>query len=417
MKRFGVILFVAGVFLAAAFPVSAGTVRVAPILSVEQEYSDNILFSSNFEEEDFITTISGGVEIQQKTERINAGLYAHLDQLLYWEFDKLNSLDKFFSGDVKYKTTEQLNLGATALYSQDSRRDRDTDTTGLLITGDRETARVSFLSDYLFSETTKGEITLGYGRVEIDDIWRTEGDDDFKVDISFSKNLNHRFKNTTGLLNLGYLRYVSDIETLSTGGGLTSQLFQKNDSDILQFSTGFLKDITEIYTVYCQLGASYTFTSEEVRFRQTLSGTDIVLGDVSTPEVDDNRLGGVFNVGVNYDGLYYDMGLSLSQDMRGASGTNGVVQRSSVAGNISGKITDKFSLTLNASCYLNQNERKAQPDTDDFTLNIQPGFRYKITNDFTLSGVYRFTSVENRENSTTSERNMIYFVLRKEFEL
>lgn len=417
MKGFGALLLAAGVFFGAVFPVSADPLKIMPVLSFKQEYSDNILFTENFEEEDFITTVSGGLDIEQKTERLDAGLNVRLDQLLYWDNNDLNSLDKYFSGDVKYKRTERLSMGGTALYSQDSRRDRDTDTTGLLVTGDREITRVSLLSDYVFSESTRGEITLGYGLVNIEDIHRTEDDDDFRVDISFSKNLFERFRNTTGILNLSYLRYTSDVETVSTGGGLTTTLFQKNDSDIFQFSTGFSKDITEIYNIYCLLGASYTLTDEGVRLQQKLSGTDIVLNDATTPEIEDDRWGGVISTGLKYDGLYYDMGLSLSQDMRGASGTNGVVQRTSLAGNIYGRVTDKFVLTLDASCYLNQNERKAQPDTDDFTINIQPGFRYKFSHDLILSGICRFTSVENREDSTTRERSLVYLVLRKEFEL
>jgi hypothetical protein len=412
MIRFGFIIGVIGLILGNIFPASADPTTIKPFLTFEQEYSDNILFTSNFEEEDFISTISGGLDIRQKTETLNAGLYARLDQLLYWEFDELNFLNKYFYGDLKYRQTERLNIGATAGYSEDSRRDRDADTTGLLVTGDREITYVSLLSDYHFTETTRGEMALGYKWITIDDIFKTEDDDDFSVDISFLTNLNQYFKNTTGILNLSYLRYVADIESHVNGPTQSSTVFQENDSDIFQFSTGFSKDITEIYNVYCLAGASYTQTNEGGSIQRRVTGTDIIISDATIPEAEDDNWGGVLSAG-----LKYDMGLSLSQDMRGASGANGTVQRTALAGNIYGRVTDKFSLTLNASCYLNQNETINQPDTDDFTANIQPGFRYKFVRDFFLSGYYRFTSVENRQDDTFRQRNLIYFAITKEFEL
>jgi len=417
MKWFGFIIIVVVILSGAVFSVSADPTKIIPFVSLKQEYSDNILFSSNNAQEDFITTVSGGLSIKQKTQVIDASLTAKVDKLLYWDFDELNSLDKFFSGNVNYRAAERLGIGASAQYSEDSRRDREADTTGLLVSGDRESARFSLFSNYLFSEITKGDIKLGYGLVKIDETNSTEDDDDFRVDISFSRNLSKTFKNTTGILNFSYLHYIADIETTTAETDLTSTIFQEYTSDIFQFSTGFSKDITELYNIYLLLGGSYSRTIEGLRARQTLTGTGTLLSDVVSPEQDDNTWGGLVSTGLKYNGLYYDMGLSLSRDMRGASGTNGVVQRSSISGNIDRKVTDQFALTLDASCYLNENERNNQADIEELTLNIQPGFRYKFTHDFIVSCFYRFTSVEDRQNNSTSERNMIYLVIRKEFEL
>ncbi len=414
MRRFGSIFIVVFILSGAVFPVSADPTKIVPFISMNQEYSDNIIFTADNEEDDFITTVSGGLAVKHNTEVINASLNARLDQFLYKEFDQLDSLDKFFSGNVHYRTTERLGVGATALYSEDSRRDRDTATTGLLVSGDRDTTRFSLSSDYLFSEITKGDIKLDFGRVETEGIYQDEDNDGLRLDISFSRNLSETFKNTTGLLNFSYLHYTADVDTTIPGAVQTSSVFQDNTSDIFQLSTGFSKNITEIYNIYCLLGASYSKTDEELRVRNTLTGG--LVSDVTFPDQEDETWGGVLSAGLNYDGLYYDMGLSLSQDMRAGSGTNGAVQRSSVSGNIYGNLTDKFFIRLDASCYLNQNERTNQADTDDLTFNIQPGFGYKFSHDFVLSCFYRFTSVEDRENNITRERNMIYLMIKKEFE-
>lgn len=417
MKLFGFVFIVVVFLLGAAFPLSADPTKIISFISLTEEYSDNIFFSANNEEEDFITTVSGGLAIQYKTEVINAGIKAQLDQLLYKDFDQLDSLDKFFSGTVDYRATERLGVGATALYSEDSTRDRDTETTGLLVSGDRKTTRFSLLSDYLFSEVTKGDIKLDFGMVETEDINQIENNNGLRLDISFLRNLSKTFRNTTGLLNFSYLHYTADVETTVPGIVHISTIFQDNTSDIFQVSTGFSKDITEIYNIYCLLGTSYSKSKEGLRVRATSTETGALVSDVTAPEQEDDSWGGVISAGLKYRGLYYEMGLSISQDMRAGSGTNGAVQRSSVAGNINRKVTENFSLSLDASCYLNQNEGRYQVDTEDLTFNIQPGFRYKFDHDFILSCFYRFSSVEDRVNNTTSERNMIYITIKKDFEL
>jgi hypothetical protein len=133
--------------------------------------------------------------------------------------------------------------------------------------------------------------------------------------------------------------------------------------------------------------------------------------------VDSSKWGGVFLAGVTYGDEYYNANLAVSQDMRGAVGTNGVVQRSMISGSVKRRITDKFSLTLTANVFLNQNDKDGIFEKEDLTFNIQPGLRYKIFNDLILSANYRFTTVDNRITDTNSERSMVHFVIRKEFEL
>jgi len=417
MKRFGFTIIAVVILMGGIFPVLADPFKVVPFVRLKQEFSDNIHFSSNNEKEDFITTLTGGLAVKQKKEVMETGLEARFDKLSYRDSDNLDSLDLFFSGNVNYRATERLGVGAKVQYSEDSRRDRESDTTGLLVSGDKDTKRFFLSSDYLFSETTKGDITLGYGLVKVEETGRIEDDDDFRVDISFSRNLSETYKNTTGLLNLSYLRYISEIETTTVGAILTGALFQENTSDIFQFSTGFSRDITELYNIYFLLGGSYSMTTEGLRTRQTLTGSGTLISEAVSADQDDDKWGGLVSMGLNYNGLYYDMGLSLSRDMQGATGTNGTVQRSSIAANIDRKLSDQFFLTLDASFHLNENERKNQADTEELTFNIQPGFRYEFVNDFTLSCFYRFTTVEDRQNKTNREQNIIYVVIKKEFEL
>ncbi len=393
---------------------SAGPDKILPYVSLKQEYSDNILFSSANEQEDFITTGTGGIVFSRKDERTDATLDAKLLRLFYQDNDQLDSTDGGILGNWKYKATERFGIGARAEYKEDSRRDRDTDTTGLILSGDRKSTDFSVSSDYLFSELSKGEVTGSYGTSKIDEINDDEDSDTISLNFTFTRNLSRTFANTTGLLNFSYLNYTSDVETI-VPGVITTTYYRDFTSDVFQLYGGFSKDITELYNVYVQAGVSYTDTTEGLRTKQSFTG--LVLSDVRSADQSSDSLGGVLATGLNYDGLYYDVGLSVSHDVRGSVGTNGTAERSSVSLEIDGKLTDEFFLTFDTSFYLNRNERKTLADLDELTFNLQPGFRYKFTDTLTLTGVYRYTSVENRQNDSTSERNLVYLMIKKDFDL
>ena len=373
--------------------------KFVPFVSIKQEYSDNILFTTDNEEEDFITTGTAGLIYSYDSERVDARINGRLLHLLYKDNDQLDTTDGNASASWNYQYTEKLGLGASIQYRNDSRRDRDTDTTGLVLSGDREGAKFTVSSNYMLSELTRGEIKVFYGLEEIDEVQSEEDNDTININLSFSKNLSKTFKNTIGLFNLSYMHYTSDYEILAT------TLNRKYASDVVQIYAGFSKDITELYNFYLQAGASYTDTEETTR-----------IGSIRIDDQDDDNLGGVLLAGLNYDGLYYDIGFSFSHDMRESSGTNGTVERSAVSLNIDRKVSDDFFLTFDTSCYLNQNERETSEDLDEFTFNVQPGFRYRFWDTFTFSGVYRFTSVKDKTNDSVSERNLIYFVIKKDFE-
>ena len=398
---------------ALSYPVSADPGKISPYVSVKQEYSDNILFTGSNEEEDFITTTSAGMVLSRDTERLDASVNARLMQLFYLDNDQLNTLDGSVSGTWNYQVTEKAGVGTAASFRKDSRRDRDTDTTGLVLSGDREEANFSISPNYLFSEALRGELTLKYGFSEVDEDNYDEDNKTLVLDLAFSKNLSKTFKNTTGLLNFSYMRYSSDIETLAPGPLITTINYLDYTSDIFQMYAGFSRAVTELYNVYLQAGTSYTDTTEERRTRLT----GIITSDDTLPDQNSSTWGGVLMAGLNYDGLYYDAGLSISHDVKGSSGTNGSVERSAVSLNVDKKVSENFFITFDTSCYLNRNDRTTQADLDELTINIQPGFRYRFFDTFTFSGVYRYTSVENRQSDNTSERNLVYFVLRKDFHL
>lgn len=413
MEKFDFIsIFVVFLCFVLPFPVCAEQNKIIPYISVKQEYSDNVLFSSNNNEDDSITTAGAGVTFFRDMERVDTRLDAKLIQLLYLENDQLNSLDGSASGNWKYKFSEQAAFGVAASFRKDSRRDTDAETTGLILSGDKKEGNFSISSNYLFSETTQAEISFQYRFVELDEINEDEDDESFKLDLAFSKNLTGIFKNTMGLLNFSYMHYTADMRTIVPGSFVSRIYDQDSISDTVQLYTGFSRNITEVYNVYLQAGASYTEATEKQR-----TSLGFLTSDMNFSDNTSSTLGGVLLAGLNYDGLYYNAGLSISHDIRGATGSDGSVERSAVSMDINRKISDKFSVTLDTSCYLNKNDRKTRTGIDKLTVNVRTGFIYKFSNTLSIQGHYRYTSVENRQNDTNIQRNLVYFVIKKSFHL
>ena len=364
---------------------------------------------------DFITSLIGGLDLEQNQERLKTKLSGQLEQFCYWDYNELDALDYSVSGSLNYRATERIGLSASAQYAKDSQRDRDTETTGMLVTGDRKSADLSLGSDYMISELSRVEVTVGLGDSETQEVDSTEDNNTIDVSLAFRRDLSEYFKNTVGLFNLMYMHYAGEQETYRDSGLLKRTVSQDYASDVYQFSTGFSHNISELYSLFCVAGASYTKTSEQQGVDLSYNGVSVL--SQSGTEYDSDTWGGIFSSGIDYKDEYWTMGLSLSQDVRGGTGTSGTVQRTSLSGSVNRKLTSDLSLTFRASAYLNKNEREIADDTDTLTFNIQPGFRYQFQRGFVLSGAWRFTTVEDREHDTNRARNLVFISLKKEFDL
>nr|WP_320016140.1 outer membrane beta-barrel protein [uncultured Desulfobacter sp.] len=409
------------VLLVVAASVRAEPYSITPWIEAKQSYSDNILFSQKNEESDFITTLIGGLTLEQNLERLKTNLSGQLEQFFYWDYSELDALDYNVSGSLKYKVTERAGLSASARYTKDSQRDRDTETTGLLVSGDRKRADLSLGADYMLSELSQVEVSVDLADLDRQEeeivLEESEDNNSIQISLAFRRDLSEYFKNTVGLFNLIYLHYTGEEENHFTysEGYLERMVLQDYTSDVYQFSTGFSHNISELYSLFFQVGASYTQTDEK-QGSQWLYYYGIPLSS-SESEYDSDTWGGIFSTGIDYKDEYWTMGLTLSQDVRGGTGTSGTVQRTSLSGTLDRKLSDALTLTFRASAYLNKNERELTSDTDELAFNVQPGFKYRLKRDFVLSFAYRFTSVEDREDDTTTTRNLVYFDIKKEFDL
>jgi hypothetical protein len=383
-------------------PAAGGPTELVPRISIREEYNDNLLFTKDNKKKDLLTIASGGIRVERNLERLNANVDAGVKQLMFNRYDELDSTDKSVGAGLNYRVTERLTLGASGTWRADSIRGYDEDISGVSLNGDREVLNLSLSGGYNFSEIGRADISLDMERTDIQEPLEKERLEEKRFSLNYSHDLSRIWNNTTGLLGLNYVRYVSEIRGL---GGLG--YLQEYDSDIWQFTVGYSKELTELLSYYVQTGISYTDTRETVT-------QNTFFGPLSSRSGADS-LGTVVVAGITYKTLYYDVALSFSHDVGGGSGTNGAVERTSAAVDLTGRLTEAFRATLNASWRLNQNDRNTGDDLDELTLTLQPGFRYEIGDDLYLSAGYRFISRENRRNDTLTEGNLVYFEVTRQF--
>ncbi len=408
------VLVLLGCLAVPSFGLWAEPGEFVPYVSVRQEYSDNIYFSSTDEEESYLTTATAGLLYDHKSERVTAQVDGRANRLIYWKHDDLNDTEGRAFARIDYLVTERAGIGGSVEYRQDSRKDQDSDDSGLMrdSLGEQEVKKGDLSSSYMFSEITRGEISVGYENTTLEDMDQDEEDDTISVNLALTRNISEIWENTTALLNFSYMHYTSDEQTAL---GSYRYSLQDYEADVYQLYAGISRQATELLSYYFQIGASYTDSTQSQDIKSIYQNYNILLYE---DDYSDDTFGTVLISGLDYKGLYTDAGISLSHDVRGGTGTTGTVERTRASINISRRITENFSFTLETSVILNTSERELEDnDVDTLTVHFMPGFRYKFADTWLLTGAYRYTNEDDREVEETSERNLFYFTIRKEFEL
>ena len=119
--RFSILfLVIVGMMMCIVENAFADEFKLTPSLAVKEEYNDNVLYTRTNVQSDFITTISPGLALRDRTERMDIYLSGRLDRRLYSSQTDLNATDQYYQGAGKYALSPRLNLSGKAFYSDDA---------------------------------------------------------------------------------------------------------------------------------------------------------------------------------------------------------------------------------------------------------------------------------------------------------
>jgi hypothetical protein len=372
--------------------------KLTPSVAVRQEYNSNIFFDSSKEKDSFITRVMPGLELIERTERIDLRLAGFVTPYVYWEDENLNSVDQDYSGRIDYKVTPLLSVGANAAVRVDHQPDRDIYTTGLAY-GDNRRVQQNYGGNvgYMFTEKTSGSVTYGYTRED----WRKgtsnsdlEDYDSHAVTLGLSRELGAAKGVTIGLLNVGWARYN----------------YETSDTDYFFGTVGVKQRLTEIFNITADVGARYTDSSFDVQQLAIVPPGVLV---VATDQQNDSGWGGIGHLAVEYVGEKTRASVGGSHDINPASGSDGVVQRTGFTFDGGHLLTEKLRLGLFAGAFRNKSGEKefSGQKTEEYTYSINPSLRWEFYRDFTLEAGYSFTYLDNQADNESALRHLGYIQL------
>jgi hypothetical protein len=351
--------------------------KVTPSVSLRGEYNDNIFFSESDEEDDYIGTVSPGLEMSDRTERLALNLAGFAHVIEYADHSKVSGVDYDGNGRLKYNLTPRLLFNTGALYDKSTQPDRDVVETGL-IQSDKTRYRQRYNGGlrYILSEKAAAELSYLYQH----DNWDSHDPDDENLtvnsaDMLFTYDLSGTFNSTVGRLNFGYANY--DYET----------------SDVnLYFGTlGFLHHFSEIYSIQLDAGPRYTDSSFD-------GGGN------------DQTWGGRGNLHLIYSGEFTRVDLGASHDITAASGRRGAVERTAFVLDARHQLLEKLWPGISAGYYLNKSSHDefASDKIDEQTVRVRPRLSWEINRYVSLEGAYEYVHVKDNEDNTDTDRNTVY---------
>lgn len=377
----------------------AGEFKLIPSASLKGEYHDNLFFTEKNKKDDFITTLSPGIEWINRTEKLDLNLSGRAGFRFYADHHELNTIDQYYRGRLRYSIHPKWRVSGEASFTRDSATDRDLEATGLVNKTIRR-YKYNFTGgvQHSLTEKTMADLSYSFERFDYEKDPEFVDVDSHEVTLGLTHDLSKRIPKTVGRANLGYARYEFDISEI----------------DYYYGTIGANHTLSEKWSFLVDAGASYTHSRYEIRRLSPLG----VIRDKETEE----GVGWVGQATISYRGEKTIRGdrtradLTFQHRLSPSSGRVGVTRRSSLVFEALHYFTYELSGRLSAGYYLNRSRREEFSTTpvDEATFRINPRVRYDFTKNIALEGSYHYTFLRNRETRSEAHRNlfMIHFIVQ-----
>ena len=364
----------------------ADEVRLTPSIEAKEQYNDNILFASSETRKDFYTTLIPGLTFLEKTERLQVDLSGRAERRVYSKYSEFNATDQFYTGSGRYSLTERLGITGKAEYSQDSRPDRDLETTGLAYTGvTRYRQGYGFGSNYLLSEILLATFSYDYSNDTYNDP-RYSDMEAHVFGLGVVHDLNYFMQKTQGRMNIRYARY--NVPNLRL--------------DNYEWTAGINRALDEKWNLLIDAGVRYTDSSFAY-------AEFIPIPPFSTNRYDTNQdWGGVGQLALTYKGLKNSGDVRINHDIMPASGQSGTTERTSFLFNLATRLTYEFRCVLSGGYFMNKSQagQYSVQKIDEASIWISPNLVYEYSKDVSLGFSYIFNQTHSYISGRDSERNV-----------
>ena len=370
--------------------------KLIPSVAVREEYNDNIFYSSSDEVDDFITTVTGKLEISQRTERLDLNLTGLVAPFWYADNSELDEIDQDYRGRIDYQMTPRSSGRADAFFIIDNRPDRDIVTTGLVQNVDqRQRYHFGAGLNHMFTELFSADLAYDFNRDDWDrDVLDIEDFRGHVVNLGLTYDIGRWLEPTTAWLNFGYSNYE----------------YETSENESILGSVGGRHWFSETVNLSVDLGARYVDSEFEVpRLVLVPPASFSVVTETET----NTGWGGIGRAILEYRGVKARANMLVSHDLAPVTGRIGPTVLTRAVANYNYRVLEKLRIGLSAGYYRNRanaGDFSAQ-DIDEDTYRVWPSIRWEIINNLTLAGAYYFTYLDDHENDTSTTRNQVYLEL------
>jgi len=392
-------LVIAAVLLAIVFPsyAQADEFKLIPSVALKEEYNDNILYATDSPTRSWITTVSPGLALTNRTEKLDLMLSALVDIARYHDESTFDSESQYYKGRLGYIFGPRTNIQAEGGWSRDYRPDRDIYTSGISLdnTG-RDRGYGGLSGNWAISERWTAGANYYYENEQYDN-------------PAYSDMEGHQ-------VGLGFYRMLGPVTKGRVNGGYTRYSYSTSDYDGGWATVGVEHTYHELWTIIVDAGARYARTKYRTTELQFVPPFFLVPVNVDKTS---EEWGGVGRASINYKGEKTNFALSASYDIAPASGRDGPVERTAFIFDIRHRLTYEFSAALTTGYFLNYAAagQYGQSAIDEQTFAVRPSLRYEFTQDLYLEVAYDFATTDYKNADTNAQRNLVFVRLYAQYPL
>ena len=371
--------------------------KVLPSLALSEGYNDNILYSTSDTISSWVTTISPGLALTNRTEKVDLMLSALVDIVRYHEESNYNSENQYYKGRLGYTFSPRGSVQVEGGWSRDYQPDRDIYRTGIALTNtERDRTYAGLTGNYVLTERLSANASYFFEKDNYDapDISDLTGNQ-FSVGLAHSLGLA-----TKGRWNAGYASYR----------------FTSQDTNSIWSTIGIEHRYHELWSVVVDVGGRFARTKYQVQELQFVPPIFLVPVTVDkTSEV----WSGLVKASINYTGEKATGSLSAGYDLAPASGLNGAAQRTSFVLDLRYRLTYELSTALSTGYFLNYAAAGdyGTGSIDEATAFVIPSLRYEFNKDIYLEMLYNYSTTDYRDSDTSAQRNLVFVRLYIQYPL
>ncbi len=369
----------AAVLLALLVPAGAAAYdfRLVPSVAVREEYNNNLFFSQTDREDDWLLTVSPGVDASWKTERSEAGFGARLEWQNYNENSDLDATDYSVSGRFTHRLSTEFRLSGTGEFRRESRPDRHFEEAGQVDFSENDRYDFGTALEWILSEKTTATASYSFEYLDYpeelarDSRLHTAG-------LGIMRSLPVSTGTTKARMNLSYSRGDYENET----------------TDSYTLTVGVFRSLHELWSVQVNAGAMHTRVEfEEGTGLESSSGTGFA-GDAS----------------VMYTGERATATFALSHGLSPSFGSSGASLRTSATLGVERRFLHDISASFSAGYYRNSSDpgEYSTEEIDERSFRLRPGIRWKQSKYLSFDASYQYSRVDYRLTGTRAEQSVVY---------